>query len=92
MRSCSRQPYGVFDPFAFEVAVDLGIGEAGVGPEIKARDFAAIARQDRLQNALPAIGAVQVAGPQGAAFQTAELVEHEQRMIYSNSLRSRETC
>ena len=66
-----RQPNGVFDPFAFEVAVDLGIGEAGVGPEIKARDFAAIARQDRLQNALPAIGAVHVAG-QGAAFQIAE--------------------
>ena len=76
-----RQPNGVFDPFAFEVAVDLGIGEACVRQELKARDFAAIARQDRLQNALPAIGAVNVAGPQGAALQTAELVEHEQRVI-----------
>ena len=55
--------------------------EAGVGPEIEAREFAAIARHDRLQDAFPSIGAVDVARPQGAALQIAELVEHEQRVI-----------
>ena len=75
------QPDGVFDPFAFEVLIDLGIGEPGVGPEMDARDLAAIARHDRLQDAFPAVGAVHVAGPQGAAFQIAILVENEQRMI-----------
>ncbi len=76
-----RQPNGVFDPFPFEILVDLGIGEAGVGAEIEARNLAAIAGHDRLQDALPSIGAVNIAGPQGAAFQIAILVEHEERMI-----------
>jgi hypothetical protein len=76
-----RQPNGVFDPFAFEILVDFGIGEAGVGPEIEARELAAIAGYDRLQDAFPSIGAVDVARPQGAALQIAELVEHEQRVI-----------
>ena len=40
-----------------------------------------IARHDRLQHAVPPVGAVNVAGTQGAAFQIAKLVEHEQRMI-----------
>jgi hypothetical protein len=59
-----RQANGVFDPFGFEELVDIGIGEAGVGPEINARNLAAITRHDRLQNAVPSIGAVNVAGPQ----------------------------
>ena len=40
-----------------------------------------IARHDRLQHALPLIGAMNIAGAQGAALQIAELVEHEQGMI-----------
>ena len=68
-------------PSAFEILVDLGIGETRVGAEIDARDLALIARHDRLQHALPFIGAVNIAGAQGAALQIAELVEHEQRMI-----------
>src|SRR5271166_4387148 len=75
------QPNGVFDPFAFEILVDLGIGETRVGAEIDARDLALIARHDRLQHALPFIGAVNIARAQGAALQIAKLVEHEQRMI-----------
>jgi hypothetical protein len=71
------KPNCVFDSFAFEVLIDLGIGEAGIGAEIDARDLALIARHHRLQDALPAIGAVDIAGAQSAAFQIAELVEHE---------------
>ena len=43
--------------------------------------LAAITRHDRLQHIFPAIGAVDIAGAQGASFQIAELVEDEQRMI-----------
>ena len=67
---------GEFDPLALEILVDFGIGEAGVGAEIEARELAAIARHDRLQDAFPSIGAVDVARPQGAALQIAELVAH----------------
>jgi hypothetical protein len=49
--------------------------------KIDARDFSAIARHDGFENALPAIGAVNVAGTKCAAFQIAELIEQEQRMI-----------
>src|ERR1700732_3504068 len=50
-------------------------------PTYHARDLAAIARHDRLQNLIPAICAVDIAGAQSAAFQIAELVEQEQRMV-----------
>ena len=74
------QPYCVFDPLGFEKLVNLGIGKTRVGPEINARDLPLIALHNRLQHTLPAIGAVDVAGTKRAAFQIAELVEHEQRM------------
>ena len=77
----SRKPDRIFDPFGFEVLVDIGIGKTGVGAEIQARDLAAIARHDRVEHIPPAVGAVDVAGTQGTAFQIAELVEHELRMI-----------
>src|ERR1017187_9273027 len=47
------KPNGVFDPFGFEIFVDLGIGEAGVGAEINARKLAAIARQRPASRRLP---------------------------------------
>src|SRR6266404_8935629 len=76
-----RKPDRVLDAFRFQILVDIGIGEARVGAEIDARDLAAIARHDGLQHILPAVGAVNVAGTKRAAFQIAELIEHEQRMI-----------
>jgi hypothetical protein len=45
------------------------------------RDFAQAAVHDGLEHTLPAIRAVHIAGMQRAAFQVAELVEDEQRMI-----------
>ena len=53
--------------------MDLGIGETPVGAKIDARELAAIARHDRLQDALPVIGAGNIAGTQHASFQIAEL-------------------
>src|SRR5262249_25487788 len=43
--------------------------------------FALIARHDRLEHVVPAVGAVDIAGTQRAAFQITELIEHEQRVI-----------
>src|SRR5207253_1281327 len=76
-----RQTYGVFDPFGFEELVDLWVCEAGIGSKIDARDLAPVTRHDRVEHFLPAVRAVDVAGTQGTAFQIAELIEHEQRMI-----------
>jgi Sulfite exporter TauE/SafE len=49
--------------------------------EVDAQDLALIAQDDRFEHALPAVGAVNVAGTQDAALQVAELVEHEQRVV-----------
>ncbi len=70
-----RKSNGVFDPFSLQIFEHLGIGEAGVGTKINARDFTLIPRHDRLQYCLPSVGAVNIARAQGAAFQIAKLVE-----------------
>jgi len=80
-----RQANGVFDPFVFEVVVNVGIGEAGVASKVDARDAAFVARHDRLEHVVPSVGAMDVAGAKGAALQVAKLVEHEQRMIAVHS-------
>ena len=66
-----RQENGVFDPFAFEIVIEIGIGEPGVASEINSRDAAFVASHDWLEHALPAVGAMDVAGTQGAALQIA---------------------
>jgi len=43
--------------------------------------FTQVAVHDRLERIIPAIGAVHIAGTQHAAFQIAELIEHEQRVV-----------
>jgi hypothetical protein len=75
------QPDRISDPLAFEIFVNVGVGESRVASKINAREFALVADDDRLQHALPVVGAVDVAGTQRAPFQIAELVEQEQRMI-----------
>ena len=52
----------VFNPLSFEELVNLRIGEPRVRPKIDARDFPLVPLDNRLQHALPAIGAVDVAG------------------------------
>lgn len=75
------QPDRILDPFGFEILVDRGICEARVGAAINAGHLALVARHDRLQHALPAIGAMDIARTQRAPLQIAELIEDEQRMI-----------
>ena len=59
-------------------------GEGRIGPEPPPFDRGpgggGTARRNRLQHILPTIGAVDIAGPQSAPFQIAELVEHEKRV------------
>jgi hypothetical protein len=59
-------------------------GKGGIGPEPPPDDRRAslgcVPRQHRLQNILPAICAVHIAGTQAAPTQITELVEYEQRV------------
>ena len=55
-----RKPDSVFDPFGFEIFVDIWIGKARVSAEIDARYLSAIARHDGIKHTLPAICAVDV--------------------------------
>ena len=68
-------PDRILDPLRFKKFIDLGIGKGGVSPEIDARDFALVARDDGLQHRVPAVGAVNIAGAKGTAFQITELVQ-----------------
>src|SRR5215210_6187663 len=65
----------------FQELIDLRRGKTRIGPEIAPLHRGPVAGDDRLQHLTPALGGGDVAGPQGAAFQVAELVEHEQRVI-----------
>jgi hypothetical protein len=52
------KPDRMFDPLGFEKLVNFGVSETRVGSEIDARYVAPIARHNRVQDAFPAIGAV----------------------------------
>src|SRR5262249_31817370 len=75
-----RQADRIFDPLGFQELVDLRHGERCVSAEIDTRDLALVACNDSLEHAVPAVGAVHVAGTQGTTFQITELVEHEHRI------------
>src|SRR6516165_1047254 len=63
-----RQSDRVADALGFKKLVHLGVGESRVAPKIEALHTATVARDHRLQDRTPAIGAVHVARPQGAAL------------------------
>src|SRR3954464_15739814 len=65
----------------FQELVDLRIGEGGIAPEGAALHLVPVARHHGLQHLAPAIRRVHVPGPQRTAFQVAELIEHEQRVV-----------
>src|SRR3954470_4874655 len=65
----------------FKKLVDLGIGESGVASKIQMLHNAPVTRNHRLQQRAPAVGTMDVARPQRAPFDIAELVEHKQRVI-----------
>ena len=67
----------VQEALGFEVLVKLRQGERGIPSEVAAQVPAPVANDNRFQHAFPVIGAVDVAGTQGAPFHIAELVEQE---------------
>jgi hypothetical protein len=75
------KPDRVFDSLRLQELVDFWHCKGRVSPEINARNLALVARHDRLENTIPAIGAVHVAGTQRAAFQVAELIKNERRIV-----------
>jgi hypothetical protein len=76
-----RQADGVADPLGLEQLVELGLGEGRIAAEIKNKASATIAGDHWHQGGAPAVGAMHVAGPEHAALEIAELVEHEQRVV-----------
>src|SRR5262249_27124636 len=74
-----RQADRIFDPLGFQELVDLRHGERCVSADTQ--ELALVACNDRLEHAVPAVGAVHVAGTQSTALEVAKLVEHEQRVI-----------
>src|SRR3954454_24352207 len=75
-----RQPDRVAGILGFKKLVGLGIGESGIAPEIQMLHDTPVTRNHRPQQRAPAVGAVDVAGPQHAPLDIAELVEHKQRV------------
>ena len=74
-------PDGVEVAVGFQHLVAARDGKSSIGPEEPHQVTIRISRDHRLQYLVPSIGAVDLAGAQGAAFKMAELVEDEERVI-----------
>ena len=72
---------GVLVTFGFEELVEVGQRKRGIAPEKTPLRLVPVADHDRLQDRAPAIGAVDIAGPEHAPLQITELVEHEEWMV-----------
>ncbi len=75
------QADGMETTLGFQHLVEARNGEGGIRPEEPHQVSVRVSRNDRLQDRLPSIGAVNIAGAQSAAFQMTELVEDEKRVI-----------
>ena len=80
-----READCVAGTFGFKKLVDLGIGKGCIASEIQMLHDASVTRDHRLQLRPPTISTMDVARPQDAAFDIAELVEHEQRVVTGTS-------
>jgi hypothetical protein len=69
------------DAFLLQQRVDLGLGERRIGAEVEVNAPFAVAGDHRLQHQAPVLGAMDIAGPQPAAFEITILVEHKERVI-----------
>src|SRR4051795_10406622 len=61
--------------------VDLRRGKTRISAEVAPLHGGPVAGNDRLQHVTPALGGVDIARAQGAAFEIPELIKHEQRVI-----------
>lgn len=67
----------VFEILTFQELVDVRCSKGGISSEVAAQVPFPITLNDGFQNGTPTVGAVDIAGAQGAPFQIAELVEQE---------------
>lgn len=75
------QADGVEITFRFQHLVKLREGKGGIGPKEPHQVAPLVSGDDRGQNLLPAIGAVDIALAQRAALKIARLVEHKEGMM-----------
>ena len=77
----SRQADCVLETLSLQELVDLRVHEGGIGLEVKAHLKRLVSRHHESKNIMPTIGGVDVAGSKRTAFQIAELIEDEQRVM-----------
>src|SRR3954447_23590771 len=75
-----RKPDRIACTLGFKKLVNLGIREGGVASKIQMLHNASVTRNHRLQQHAPAVSTVDVARPQCASLDVAELVEYKQRV------------
>ncbi len=68
---------GVEKTFGFQKFVDTRCRKGGIPSEVAAQVPFPVTLNDGFQNVPPSVGAVDVAGAQGASFQIAKLIEQE---------------
>ena len=76
-----RQPDRAAGALGFEERANLRIGKSRVASEMQMLHNAPATRNHRPRQRAPAIGTMDVARPQCASLDIAELVEHKQRMM-----------
>ena len=75
------QPDGVEVACLLQPRIDCGDRVGGIGTEEPHEVALGISGDDGVEDVLPAVGAVDVAGTQGALLQHPELVEQKERMV-----------
>ena len=76
-----RQSDRIAKALGFEELINARQSEGRVASEEAPQSIVPVAGDDWLQDIAPIMGAVDVAGPKGTAFQIAELVKHEQWVV-----------
>jgi hypothetical protein len=72
-----RQTDRVEKTLGFQKLVDVRGGEGGIPPEVATQVPFPVTLNDGFKNLTPTIGAMNIAGTQGASFQITELVKQE---------------
>ena len=75
-----RHPDGIQEAVFLQVFIDLWLGEGRIATKVFPDILALVPLNDRFQNFLPTISAVDITRAQQDAFTIPELIEAEQRM------------
>ena len=72
-----RQTDRVEKTLGFQKLVEVRGGSGGIASKVASQVPFPVTRNNRFKNLTPTIGAMNIAGTQGASFQVTELVERE---------------